>query len=124
MSAKSFATADDLLSPPEIVAEVPAPELGSGKIVRVLIPNVQQYEELSAANYPAGHDPKAGPVPGQYIRTAIACVVDANNQRILTPDMAERLSRNTGTLLQRVFLASIRGVEVNEPAVEAEVGNS
>jgi hypothetical protein len=112
------ATADDLLNIRDVIVLVPAPEIGPGKVVRVKCPNVEQLEELDAADWKL--NPKTGmreAQPGSYVRWAAACVVDANNERIITPDRAKNLGKSSAKLLSRIWFAARNGVSADDPSI-------
>jgi hypothetical protein len=119
----SAATADDFDNAQDIVLKVPAPELGPGKFVWALCPNVEQLESLNAADFAQGSTKRG---PRFLVRWAQACVVnnDVEKKRILGKAKAESLAKKSATLLERIYYSVQNGPKITEAAIEAEAGNS
>lgn len=120
---RSMATIDDLMEAKPIVMEVPAPELGKGRFLRVLLPSPDQAEELEAED---NSGPKGRRKKGYLGRWARAGVVNERNEKTITAEQAAKMQKMPGInhLLERIFLCMVRGPRVTEDAVEAEVKNS
>lgn len=120
---RSMGTIDDIMTAKPIVMEVPAPELGKGKFLRVLMPSPDQLEETNARDYKLSNKQRD---IGYLTRCARGCVVNERNEKMISAEQAKRMQTiaGIGHLLNRVFLVYMSGPTVTEDAVEAEVKNS